>query len=494
MIEDLIRRARRRFLLNETLAQLAFAAAVAVSGFVLMLLFGTRYLEGWTLGIFAAAGLAIGLWRVYQRTPGEYSTAVRLDENAHLHDALSTALYFSGSSAEDSAAFRQSQRKQAEGAAGEVKLDQAVPLLIPRSLYFMAALCLLATGLVGLRYGIGHGLDLRAPITQLLFEDEAIRDAKKAQSLYPKSKTWMDEAQSLLSKLGMAPNPNEPAPGEEDALNKAIEQALQNPADANAKGEKGGGQDGKSGQTKAGDTSNDSPNGDPIDNGEQAGNDQNGQEGASPKEGQQGSKSTSGKNGGQGNKDGLLSRLKDAVSNMLSKSDKEDAGSSQKNQQSAKNESPSGEKGQAGKGAQEKGDSQSDAEGQPDSDSQSGQQAQGKLNSAAKQTPAQGGSGIGNQDGSKEIKEAAQLKAMGKISEIIGQRAATVSGETSVEVQSGNQKLHTDYSKTAATHGETDGDVTRDEIPLGLQAYVQQYFAEVRKAGGAAKPKADAKQ
>ena len=45
-----------------------------------------------------------------------------------------------------------------------------------------------------------------------------------------------------------------------------------------------------------------------------------------------------------------------------------------------------------------------------------------------------------------------------------------------------------------ATHGETDGDVTRDEIPLGLQAYVQQYFAEVRKAGGPAKPKADAKQ
>jgi len=493
MIEDLIRRARRRLLLNETLAQLAFAAAISAGGFVLMLLFGTRYLEWWTLGIFAAAGVGVGLWRVYQRTPGEYSTAVRLDENAHLHDALSTAHYFANLKPH-SETFQQSQRKQAEVAASEVQLDQAVPFLIPRSLYAMAALCLLATGLVGLRYGIGHGLNLRAPITQLLFEDESIRDAKKAQALYPKSKTWMDEAQSLLSKLGMAPNPNEPAPGDEDALDKAIDQALQNPADASAKGEKGGGQDGRSGQTKTGEASNDSPNGDPIDNGEQASNDQNGQEGASPKEGQQGSKSTSGKNGAPSNKESLLSRLKDAVSNMMSKSDKADSGSSQKNQQSARNEPPSGEKGQAGKGAQEKGDSQSDAEGQPDSDSQSGQQAQGKLNSAANQTPAQGGSGIGNQDGSKEIKAAAQLKAMGKISEIIGQRAATVSGETSVEVQSGNQKLHTDYSKTAATHGETDGDVTRDEIPLALQAYVQQYFAEVRKAGGPAKQKTDAKQ
>ncbi len=73
----------------------------------------------------------------------------------------------------------------------------------------MAAVCLLASGLVALRYGMGHGLNLRAPITQLFFEDEAIKEAKKAQALYPKSKTWMDEAQSLLSKLGMAPNPQE---------------------------------------------------------------------------------------------------------------------------------------------------------------------------------------------------------------------------------------------------------------------------------------------
>src|SRR5580658_9973958 len=118
MIEDLIRRARRRFVLNETLGQFAFAAAVSVGGFVLMLVFGTRYLEWWTLGIFAAAGIGVGLWRVYQRTPGEYSTAVRLDENAHLHDALSTALHFTKLKAQ-SEAFQQSQRKQAEGAAGE---------------------------------------------------------------------------------------------------------------------------------------------------------------------------------------------------------------------------------------------------------------------------------------------------------------------------------------------------------------------------------------
>ena len=35
--------------------------------------------------------------------------------------------------------------------------------------------------------------------------------------------------------------------------------------------------------------------------------------------------------------------------------------------------------------------------------------------------------------------------------------------------------------RIAAGHAETDGDVTRDEIPIALQGFVQQYFTEVRK-------------
>lgn len=485
MVEDLIRRARRRFLVNETLAQTAFGAAVFVGGFVLILILGTRLLEWWTLALFAAAGLATGFWRVLKRTPGEYETAIRIDENAKLHDALSTALYFSDHPA-GSDSFRLSQRSQANSAAGEVQVERAVPFVFPRSVYVMAALCVLASALIALRYRTGQGLNLRAPLAQLLFEDQSVQDAKKAKALYGKQKTWMDEAQSLLSKLGMTPNPDDPLPSDPDALNKAIDEALDSSTSPGAQSQKGNGQGSKAGQqTKASDAQNEAATGDPIDNpGEQANNDQNGQEGATPQAGQQGSKSTQGKNGSRSDKESLLSRLKEAMSNVLSNSNKQDS-ASQKNQDQAKNQTPNGEKGQAGKGAQEQSESQANAEGQPDSsDGQNGQQAQGRLNNA-QQNPSQGGSGIGNQDGSKEIKAAAQLKAMGKISEIIGQRAATVSGETSVEVESGNQKLHTDYSNTAAAHKETDSDVTRDEIPLALQAYVQQYFEQVRKAGGA---------
>jgi hypothetical protein len=490
MVDDLIRRARQRFLLNETLAQFAFAAAVIVAGFILMLVLGTRFMGWWTLAVFALAGVTFGSYRVWKRMPDSYATAVKIDENARLQDALSTALYFSHHDA-NSPAFLRAQREQAETSAGKVRLEEAAPFIIPRSLYTMAALCVLASALIAVRFGIGNGLDLRAPITQFLIEDQAAaQDAKKQPGTVQRSqKQWAQEAESLLSKLGMGPKPGEPAPGDPDALEKALEQALENPPEAGAKNEKGASGADKGGQSKEGASKEDAP-GDPLDNDDQSGADQTGGEGKESKAGDKGSKASSGKSGNSGNKESLLSRLKDAVSNMMSKPDENS--SPQKGQQSAKSDSPDGAKGQQAKGDQQQSQSQADGQdGQPGSDGQSGQQSQGKLNSKADTKPGQGGSGIGSQDGSKDIKAAEQLKAMGKISEIIGQRAATVSGETSVEVESGNQKLHTAYSNTTAAHAETDGDVTRDEIPLGLQSYVQQYFAEVRK-NAAAKPTAPA--
>jgi hypothetical protein len=485
MVEDLIRRARQRFLVNETLAQAAFAAAVTVGGFALLLIFGTRYMEWWTLAVFAVAGLAIGAHRVYRRSPGLYATAVRLDENAHLKDALSTALYFSArdvsAQGAPSGEFLQAQRAQAEATAGRVQLDQAVPFVIPRTLYAMAALCVVASALIALRFGLGHGLDLHAPITRFFLEDQAAIAAKKHAGTLPKAqKPWMQEAQDLLSKLGMAPKPEEAKQSDQEALDKALEEALQSPSDASAKDQKGAGAN-KGGESKDGTSAEEAKNGDPIDDGEQQATDKSGSEGSESKQGDKASKGSSSKASNGDKKESLLSRLKDAVSNMLSKSDK-DQGDSQKSQ-SAKNDSSDGMKGEPGKGEKQDSQSQADSQnGQPDPNGQSNEQAQGKLSSKADTQPGRGGSGAGSQDGAKELKEAEQLKAMGKISELIGQRAATVSGETSVEVESGNQKLKTAYSNTAAAHAETDGDVTRDEIPLAVQSYVQQYFAEVRKA------------
>jgi hypothetical protein len=62
-----------------------------------------------------------------------------------------------------------------------------------------------------------------------------------------------------------------------------------------------------------------------------------------------------------------------------------------------------------------------------------------------------------------------------------------------LDVQSGPQQLRTQYSKSSASHAASSGEISRDEVPVSLQGYVQQYFDEVRKAEHAAPAKAPAK-
>ena len=133
-VEALIRRARRRFVLNEALGQLAFAASVTLGGLALLLTAGTRWLDWWTLIPVCAAGLAMGAWRLRRATPTAYATAVRVDRNAELRDALSTAWHF----ACEKSRFGEAQRRQAEAAAAQVDLDRAVPFTMPRSIYLVA--------------------------------------------------------------------------------------------------------------------------------------------------------------------------------------------------------------------------------------------------------------------------------------------------------------------------------------------------------------------
>jgi hypothetical protein len=90
-------------------------------------------------------------------------------------------------------------------------------------------------------------------------------------------------------------------------------------------------------------------------------------------------------------------------------------------------------------------------------------------------------SGIGRQDGNKDLKEAEQLQAMGKLAEIIGKRSASVTGEMMVETPSGKQHLKTEYSQRMGRHSDLGGEINRDEIPLMYQQYVRNYMEAVRK-------------
>jgi len=58
-----------------------------------------------------------------------------------------------------------------------------------------------------------------------------------------------------------------------------------------------------------------------------------------------------------------------------------------------------------------------------------------------------------------------------------------------VEVQNSSQQLKTGWVQQKAEHGNAGGEISRDEVPVEFQTYVQQYFEQVRKA---AAPKAPA--
>jgi hypothetical protein len=496
MVEDLIRRARLRFILNETLGQTAFAAAVLIAGISLILVLGTRWLEWWTLSLFALIGVGWGAWRIYRALPDGYVTAVRLDANAGLSDTLSTALHFSEMGSDfQIAPFRIAQRKQADAVAGTVDLETAVPFTIPRTLYLMAGFAVLASALLLVRFSTGHGLDLRAPITEVLFEDQAANQLGKKKAAYgdPAKQKAMEAAESLLAKLGIPMNPDEKQ--SEAALAKAIDEALDGAAPSGDKGKNGppGGQsdDGKSGNALQQSPDGDSMDGKSADSGEQNAD----SKAPDSKDGKAGDKGSP-KGGQNADNNSLLSKLKDAVSNMMSKAGQDKGGQKgSQDQKQAKSDKASGEKGDSGKGKDQQGQQQGEAQaGDPNGDPQEGQQAEGKQGAKSAQSSSQAGSGVGSQDGAKDLKAFEQLKAMGKISEIIGKRAATVTGETTIEVQSGSQQLRTAYSTKSAAHGEADSDVTRDEIPVGRQAYVQQYFEQVRKTAipNAKAPKAKA--
>jgi hypothetical protein len=201
-----------------------------------------------------------------------------------------------------------------------------------------------------------------------------------------------------------------------------------------------------------------------------------------------------GQNSGQdaantGENSSLLGKFRDAMSRLMSGMRQQPGSSgaqqrtSSQNGRQSKNES-SGARQNGKQGQQPGNGQQADAQdGEPGEDGQNAQNSQAKSTGQTGDQPTtkQPGSGIGRQDGSKDVKLAEQLAAMGKISEIIGKRSANVTGEITVEVQNSNAQIRTPYAQTDARHTQAGGEIDRDEVPVALQAYVQQYFEQVRK-------------
>lgn len=468
MLQELIRNARRRLLFNEVLKEFALSAALAVGGLALLLTFGTRYLQGWVVALFAAAVIVWAAVKLRRHLPGDYAAAVWLDSQANLHDSLSTAHYFAtkhGALSPEAEAILLAQRGQAEAAATGVDIAVAVPFRFPKALYGLAALLFVSTGLIGLRYFYGHDLNLNAPITEILFQDLAATKSPKAKTGKKLEKQPdYDEARSLLSKLGLGANLDEK---QDQKLDEALADALKS-ADKTP----GTGDDAKPEQKK---------DDDPLD----APKDASKNEGAQPGDNSRNPASQQGNSPGQTGpatgeraEKSLLSKLKDAMDNMMGapgpQGDKKSGGGKQQQSKPSSQAQPGQQPGESNDD-----DNKTAADGEASGNAQKSN-SPGKTsgNSPDKQ---EGPSAAGSEDGEKAVKAAAQMKAMGKISELIGKRSEQVTGESMIDVQSGNQHLQTAYKDKAATHGEGTGDVSRDEIPLSEQGYVQEYFQQVRK-------------
>ena len=453
----LVRRARQRLLYNELLSQGANAGSAALIAFVGFLLFGTEVpIWQWAVAI-ALVAAGVGLYLARRRRPSPYTVAQMVDHRCGLADTLSTALYFSQGEAPSgvSREIRQSQLERAGRLSQSVDVRKAIPYTVPRTVYLVAALLVVASSLFVLRYGLSRRLDLKPPLVRIPRQKfggnrrtEQARDERPKALENPDSRDegtapfsdpdqQPDVSNEPIQDAGAAATPN--SASEEQAEDGGKDTALAESDDAQGSGS--GEPGGKLSQNQS-----------------------------RPSAAKQASSS-------DGENSGLLTKVEDAFDNLLSslKPPRSSPG--------ARPQSSEDQGGHEGKGRQSGGKPGDSPEGQPGEEGEDSQGSQGKSTGAreADKASKQPGSGIGSQDGDKNIRQAEQLAAMGKISEIIGKRSANVTGEATVEVQSTSQQLRTPYAPRGAEHSQGGAEIGRDEIPVALQTYVERYFEQVRK-------------
>ncbi len=481
IVFELVQRARRRLFRNELLSQGANTGSVALLVFILLLLLGTEILNWQLLAALPLAAAIAGFVLARRRLPSAYSTAQIVDRRMGLYDAISTAVFFRAHPPADSvrAGICAAQQAKAEQVSRTVDLRLAIPYRVPRAAYIMAGLLLVASSLFGLRYGLTRRLDLRTPLARMIQQrlGYPLKSdvAKNNPRVRPPQPGQNEDAEDGAKAEDRSATERDP-----EAESQEPEGQTEMPAAANKQDGKKNGLE-NSPDVKPinveGQESEDSEDGEPEGNPGTPGN----AKGDSPKDG---SAKPEGSNSNENSS--LLSKIKDAMQNLLSKIKPQQGGQQQASDQGGQQKNQPGKKQQASKDGQQQqgaGQQSEGQEGESGEESKSSQDSDGKSasKSDSPQTNKQPGSGMGSQEGDKSIKLAEQLAAMGKISEIIGKRTATLSGEATVEVQSTKQTLHTPYAQRGAQHTQAGAEINRDEIPVALQGYVQQYFEQVRK-------------
>ena len=491
-----MRLASRRRLLVDAAEQLAWALGVFLSGFILLLLFGTALLGWLPVTLLSAVGISVAALRVRKRLLSRYRVAQVLDRRLSLSDALSTACFLLTSSSVDHEGARRFQLEQANRIAATVRVEDAFPFTAKRAWAICGALAAVSLGLFSLRYLVTQSLSLRPslvafqmpPVFERLTESlRAKQDHVKTPSLprsYPANPMTADSKEAK-DNSSLPADASEPATaGDRNGDLTKAQTRTAGKGDQQASNTES--------ETRAGDGKS-SQGGESGDKTEERSGPQT--EAQNPAQGKE-------QPSNQNASPGLMNRMKDALSNMMAKmraNGASQSGAQQRDEQSqdaAKNNgnaaSAAPKPGEQSNGEKARNDQSSEdqnGEGQAQGQtSERPQNSQGRSSDQSAQKGSDAQSGVGRQDGDKEIKNAEQLKAMGKLAELIGKRSANLTGDMTVETPSGKQQLKTAYTQQTGQHTDSGGEIHHNDIPMLYQSYVREYMEQVRKQQEKSKP------
>ena len=485
-VEQVVRSAWERRLLVIAVERTAIAAAVVLGALVLMLLVGTQILDWRWLLLLGAVGLGLAGYQVRQRLLGHYRVAQILDMRLQLADSLSTAWYLLTRPGQDRNPINEYQIKGAETVAQHVDIASAFPFTGRRLWSIAGALALLAASLFSVRYFVTNSLSLRHSLIPLQLSEVFERNDKDSEE----TKRQRDQAKGADDPRSQKSTPK--AEGQKDG--KDAQRAEQTPAvqgNTPGAGQQNPNQPAEMREAKEGQ--------DDQSKQRSEGAEGSAQQKTGEKQGEDGEKtagsqkpSTADEANSPKSANGLIDKMKEALSSLAAKmkpnsQGKQQQASEQKSgdQKSGDQQSGSKEQSNASQQAsanQEASEQQQSAQGQQGQTQEQSKAGQGKSSDqASNKSKSDSHSGIGSQDGDKATKDAEQLKAMGKLAEIIGKRSESATGDVMVENPSGKQRLQTDYSQRQGQHSDLGGEINRDEVPLMYQQYVREYMTQVRR-------------
>ena len=460
---------------------LGSAMALVAALFCVLLLLDVQVLSIVPLLALGLGGAGWVAWRIHRNWLNAYETAQTLDRRFALPDTISTAWHFSHLGEEAPARLEriqpliERQRQEATEALDRVSIAEAFPMELGRVHLAALLLCIIAVALFSYRYFASDNLNFQKQLSSLhipFIDGEGEAPPMTGDELF------QPQANPVRSPLADYNPPYDPSRERLDGTYNDMP-----PVSGVSIGENGPEEQGNAASDESEAASNLR---------EQLSKDPRRQAGSQGKDGQ---KRDGDQRKGEGKNDSLFDKFQQAMNKMIDKLANRDNQTMEQRGEQARKEDARKKSDQAGDGSDDSSDREGGQRSENAQANENSQQGQGgenarevnkQTNASASERASDAPASAGAEDGNKDLAAARQIDAMGKIAEILGQRAEQVKGEMKVEVQAQKeQTLSTDLRDVRATHRDSGGDLSRDEVPLRLQNYVKEYLRNAHAADAA---------